>query len=396
VTVLHGHGQEGWGKVADVYRALYDEGQETGGGCAVYADGKLVVDVWGGVADRRSGRPWNEDTVAVVWSTTKGAAAICAHMLVERGELDLDAPVTRYWPAFGQKGKDSVPVRWLLEHSVGLPYVDADLTLEEVLAWDPVIHALEAQEPLWKPGTQHVYHGLTYGFLVGEVVRRVSGETIGRFFADEIAAPLGLSSWIGLPEDVEARVAYPEVGPRPAESEAAKDELYALARDPSSWVSRSGMLTAFPNLLLDPEAAIEVHHARDVHAAELPSTNLVTDARSLARMYAATVGEVDGVRLLAGGTVAAMFERTPNTTPYQSPGVTPDSGTPFVLGFFRSSDASPLLGPRSFGHPGFGGSLGFADPDKRVGFGYVPNRMALDLTANADRLVSALSECLAA
>ena len=180
---------------------------EVGAACCVYADGRPVVDLWGGLADREANRPWDEDTIVAVASTTKGATAICAHLLAQRGELDLDAPVVKYWPEFGAAGKEQIPVRWLLSHQAGLPVIDTPLTFEDACAWHPVIRALEAQKPLWQPGTEHLYHAHTFGFLVGEVVRRITGKSLGTFFADEVAAPLGLSAWIGLPEEQEERVA---------------------------------------------------------------------------------------------------------------------------------------------------------------------------------------------
>ena len=162
-------------------------------------DGEKVVDIWGGVADVKTGAPYTDDSLQLVFSTTKGATAACANLLAQRGELDIDAPVAKYWPEFAQAGKENIPVRWLLCHKAGLPTVDAKLTADEVFAWDPIIHALEVQEPYWEPGTAHGYHAITYGYLVGEVVRRISGKSLGTFWHDEIAEPLDLEFWIGLP-----------------------------------------------------------------------------------------------------------------------------------------------------------------------------------------------------
>lgn len=198
----------GWGKVADAFRANFEgTSGEVGAACCVYVGGLPVVDLWGGLADSKTHRPWSQDTIVQVASTTKGATAICAHLLVQRGELELDAPVVKYWPEFGANGKDQIPVRWLLSHQSGLPVVETRLTFEEALAWDPVIRALEAQKPLWRPGTEHVYHSMTFGYLVGEIVRRISGKSLGTFFADEVAGPLKLNAWIGLPEEQESKVA---------------------------------------------------------------------------------------------------------------------------------------------------------------------------------------------
>lgn len=175
-TAMQGRVEAGWGKVADVFRANFDGTPgEVGAACCVYVDGRPV-------ADRAAKRPWDKETIVAVASTTKGAAAICAHLLVQRGELDLDAPVVKYWPAFGAAGKEQIPVRWLLSHQAGLPIVDGPLTFEEACAWHPVIRALEAQKPVWEPGTEHVYHSVTFGFLVGELVRRITGKPLGRSF----------------------------------------------------------------------------------------------------------------------------------------------------------------------------------------------------------------------
>src|SRR5262249_7213467 len=172
---------------------------EVGAACCVYVRGRQVVDLWAGLADREANRPWDEDTIVMVASTTKGATAICAHLLAQRGELDLDAPVIKYWPEFGAAGKQGVLVRWLLSHQAGLPVVDGPLTFEDACAWHPVIRALAAQRPEWEPGTEHVYHSMTFGFLVGELVRRITGKSLGTFFVDEVAAPLRPSDSNGLP-----------------------------------------------------------------------------------------------------------------------------------------------------------------------------------------------------
>jgi len=161
----------------------------------------------GGSADPASNKPWVEDTITQVWSATKGATALCAHMLVERGLLDLEAPVVRYWPEFGQAGKESIPVKMLLNHQSGLAAISEPLPAGALFDWELMIRALERQAPFWQPGTRNGYHGFTFGYLVGEVVRRVSGKSLGAFFREEVAEPLGLDFWIGLPEALENRVA---------------------------------------------------------------------------------------------------------------------------------------------------------------------------------------------
>ena len=197
----------GFEGVRDAFADNFEQHGEVGAGYALYVDGKKVVDIWGGTADRATGSPYDEDTLQLVFSTTKGATAACANLLAQRGELDVDAPVAKYWPEFAQAGKAEIPVRWLLCHKAGLPTVDAPLTSGDVFAWDPVIEALAAQEPYWEPGSAHGYHTITYGNLVGEVVRRITGKSIGTFWQEEFAEPLDLEFWIGLPPEHEHRVA---------------------------------------------------------------------------------------------------------------------------------------------------------------------------------------------
>ncbi|ONI81567.1 serine hydrolase [Actinosynnema sp. ALI-1.44] len=379
------HVEDGWGKVADAFRANFDGNPgEVGAACSVYADGRLVADLRGGQADREANQPWTSDTIVQVASTTKGATAICAHLLAQRGELDLDAPVARYWPEFAAAGKADIPVRWLLSHQAGLPIVDGPLTFEEACAWHPVIRALEAQKPLWEPGTEHVYHSMTYGFLVGEVVRRITGKSLGTFFADEVAQPLGLRAWIGLPAEQEQHVARIEYA-----APFTLDELIAgitatAGLDPETvkaWINavwgadsvqaRAGELGG----ALDHTT--EYHTTRAWRAAEFPAANMLADAHSVARMYAATVSDVDGVRLLDPATVSRATEiQTDRTRMHGLPpglDIPADRSFNMSLGFWRACPPMPMLGPGSFGHPGSGGSIGFADPDAGVGFAYVTN-----------------------
>jgi CubicO group peptidase (beta-lactamase class C family) len=404
---IHGYTNEGWESVRNAFQRNFKELDELGAACCVYLDGRPVVDLWGGVADRRTRRAWGRDTVAVVLSSTKGATAICAHMLVELTTLDLDAPVVTYWPEFGAEGKSEIRVRWLLSHQAGLPVIDGPLTLEEACAWDPVIRELEKQKPLWEPGMQNMYHAHTYGFLVGEVVRRVTGKTLGSYFADEVARPLDLSVWIGLPEEVEPRVAHLEAEPTPPDLDALLDMIFpqvpesvtvpdgararlrAMWADPDSVGARAGKLGgAFPHGLVSEDGG---YNTRLVRASEHPASGMVADARSLARMYAATIGDMDGVRLLQPETVEEMCVVQPSI-PFGFP---PDLEEFAVeafpaavsLGFGRPTRLRPLLGSRSFGHGGAGGSPGFADPDSHIGVGYIMNNMAPD-SKTADNLVA--------
>ncbi|MEV6036516.1 serine hydrolase domain-containing protein [Nonomuraea sp. NPDC052116] len=342
---------------------------ETGAAVSVYLNGRKVVDLWGGIADPGTGRPWERDTLQLVYSTTKAVTATCALLLSQRGELDLDAPVAEYWPEFAANGKKRIPVRWLLTHQAGLPAIDHPITPQEAIAWEPMVTALAAQRPYWEPGTEHGYHGLTYGWLVGEVVRRVSGRSLGTFLADEIAAPLGLDLWIGLPETERRRVS--RIIDTPPDFQAmARIDLNALPEpmrevitafaDPTSLTRRSLAVVTPP---LD-------HNRPEEQAAEMPATNGICTARALARFYAALIGEVDGHRILTPGTLTAA-------TAEQVSGIDRILRMPVRIGtgFGLPTPDAFWYSPTAFGFPGRGGSLGFADPATGLAFGYVMNHV---------------------
>ncbi|MFF7172248.1 serine hydrolase domain-containing protein [Streptomyces pseudovenezuelae] len=369
MTTIHGDVAAGFEPVREAFAANFSKHGDIGAAVCVYQYGQPVVDLWGGIADPETGRPWTRDTLQLVYSATKGATATAAHMLAERGALDLDAPVAKYWPEFATNGKADIPVRWLLSHQAGLIALDQPVPLDEALAWHPMAAALAGQRPLWTPGTAHGYHGRTWGWLVGEVIRRVSGQTPGRFFADEIAAPLGLDVFIGLPADQRNRVsrmAYqrPAVDLTTVPAESVPEdlrELVAAWRDPNSFSNRAYAVT-------DP-AEIDFD-SPEVQAAELPSSNGIATARALARMYAALIGEVDGVRLLAPETLESAAKE-------QAGGKDQVMLIPsrFSSGYMLPTETNPMAGPSSFGHTGRGGSLGFADLEHGVAFGYVMNNI---------------------
>ncbi len=386
----------GFEGVRDAFIRNFTEHGEVGAGFSLVVEGRTVVDLWGGVADVDAGAPYTDDTLQLVFSTTKGATAICANLLAQRGELDVDAPVAEYWPEFAAAGKDAIPVRWLLCHKAGLPYIDAPLTVDQLLDWDPAVEALAAMAPIWEPGTAHGYHAVTYGFLVGEVIRRITGRSPGTFFADEVAGPLGLEFWIGLPDDQQARVApltSRGVGD-PRDGEGTGDLVAQIEAFLGADSLLAKALGATPTLAL---AGDGVFNRPEVRAAELPAANGVTNARSLARMYAATVGPVEGVPaevalpLVTTDQVAAA-----SLTLTSGPDQVLFFDTTFGLGFMTSSPFAPYGGARAFGHAGAGGSVGFADPEHGIGFGYVMNRMMTNLSGDprSRGLVAAVHEAL--
>ncbi|MFG2968565.1 serine hydrolase domain-containing protein [Streptomyces sp. NPDC048288] len=369
MTTIHGEVADGFEGVREAFAANFDERGDIGAAVCVYRDGRPVVDLWGGVADPDTGREWERDTLQLVYSATKGVTATAVHLLAQRGELDLDAPVAAYWPEFGVNGKAQIPVRWLLSHRAGVVGVEPPVPVDAALGWDPIVDAVAAQPPAWVPGSAHGYHGRTFGWLVGEVIRRVSGRTPGRFVAEEIAGPLGIDFFIGLPDGERGRVSrmvYQEpavdLGAIPLEAIPPEfRELVAAMRDPRSLYSRAFAVT-------EP-AAIDFN-SPEVQAAELPSSNGIGTARGLARMYASLIGEVDGVRLFTPETAESAAAE-------QAAGIDRVLLIPsrFGTGYMLPTETDRMTGPRAFGHPGRGGSLAFADPEHGIAFAYVMNHI---------------------
>lgn len=374
----HGWADEGFGAVADAFARNFADFPELGAATAVYVGGRRVADLWGGVADEATGRPWRQDTPVPVFSCAKGAVSLCAHLLAQEGRLDLDAPVARYWPEFARHGKEAVTCRMVLGHRAGLPALDAVLTFEEIAAWTPVVRALEEQKPLWEPGTAYEYHGHVFGFVVGEVVRRITGSTPGAYFRRAVGEPFGLRAWIGLPaEEQETRALLAEAEGRPA----GPGPEHLLTRI----VTMNGAL-AFPGLH-------EPHGWNDPEllGAELPGAGATASADGLAGLYAAAAtGIGDRQRLLARGTLTDATGEVSSGEGWLGF----DAGARWGSGFLLDSSFRPLLGPRSFGNDGAGGQLGFGDDEFGVGFAYVANRMVGHGDARANRLVAAVRSCL--
>lgn len=377
--------ERGFEPVRDAFVRNFADRGELGAAIGVYHRGRCVVDLWGGIADRESGRPWRRDTLGIVFSATKGVTATVVHRLVERGLLSLDAPVATYWPEFAAAGKESITLRDVLTHRAGLAAIEGTLTLDEVLAWHPVCAAIARQAPDPATRERHGYHVRSYGWILGEVVRRATGRSLGRVFAEEIAKPLGLELWIGLPEAHEPRVATLYAAPEPSDPQqrALRDRLLG----PDTLLGRA---LAGPSNLFQYGP---MWNTRPLRAAEMPSSNGIGDARSLAKLYAATVGEIDGTRLLSRATLAEAARE--HVAGSDAVIFVP---TRFGLGYMLPPTLSPACPDGTFGHPGAGGSLAFADPARELGFGYVMNQMQLGLTGDerAAALVAATYESLGA
>jgi CubicO group peptidase (beta-lactamase class C family) len=351
-------------RVKEAFAENFAKRNEYGAAVAVTIAGKPVLDLWAGHADKARTHPWTRDTLVNVFSTTKGLTAICAHRLADQGKLDFDAPVSRYWPEFAQNGKERIPVRQLLNHRAGLPAIRHQLTDQAAYDWQVMTTALAAEEPWWEPGSKHGYHALTYGWLVGEVIRRITGKSLGAYFRDEIAGPLGLDCHIGLDPRNDERCGQMIQSPPPPPGQM---NIFQYAMDhPASVTART-----FNN----PPTALKLSavNARAWRGAEIPAANGHTSARALARLYGALAdgGQADGVRVLSPAAISRCYieESAGNDEVLLVP-------TRFSTGFMLPQAHDPI-GPNShaFGHPGAGGSLGFADPDAKVGFGYTMNKM---------------------
>ncbi len=354
-------------RVRDAFAEGFRAGREIGAAVAVRVDGEPLVDLHAGHADPARTRRWTRETIVHLFSVTKAMTALCAHRLIERGVLDLEAPVARYWPEFAQGGKGAISVRWLLSHRAGLPAVRRPLPPEAMYDWHAMCAALAAAEPCIEPG-RLVYHPMTFGWLAGELVRRVDGRSLGTFFREEIAEPLGADLHIGLSPAEEKRAA--DITDLEPPKELA--ETFAGAQ--------GGELPLLALAFLNPLGTGNMNSAAH-RRAEIPAINGHGSAEALARIYGALArgGEQDGVRVLsAAGVERAREEQAWELDPLM--GIRIRMG----LGFWISQPGVPGLsyGPNqgAFGHAGAGGSLGFADPRARLGFGYVTNRMGTDLT----------------
>lgn len=375
---IGGHVAPGFEKVRAAFEANFANGSECGASvCATHA-GRIVVDLWGGYADPARTRPWRQDTIVNMMSVAKGAVSVALMQLVEAGEVDLDAPVSRYWPEFAANGKQQIPVRWLLDHRAGLAVLDPNLDRGAIYDWSRMVAALAAQRPLWAPGSQAGYHILTMGFLVGEIIRRVSGLGPGAYLRRHVTGPLGIDYQIGLLPDEIARVA--------TFIQATEGTIFDVERTaPDSLLAK-----AWKEIPAD-----EDFNSAAWRTADIPGANGHGNARAVARLYAclANGGALDGVRILQPATVSVMSGEQHNLTE-----VIMNRTYHQGLGVLRNSPPIVWMGPNAgaFGHHGVGGAIGFADPEAGIGFSYAMNQMhaRLDNGPRAGGLIAALYQCL--
>ncbi|MHC5908214.1 serine hydrolase domain-containing protein [Streptomyces sp. S6] len=358
MTEVHGHCDDGFAGVRAAFEANFRERDELGAAVAVFVDGHPVADLWGGRADGARTRPWERDTVVNVWSTTKGVTALCAHLLAERGLLDLDAEVARYWPEFAENGKERVLVRHLLSHRSGVPGLSEPLSAEQLYDWESTVSRLAAQKPLWEPGSASGYHALLFGHLIGEVVRRITGLLPSAFLAREVTGPLGIDFTIGLPEKEYGRAA--ELVPPPALTSTQQAEMLASLTPVA--------IAAVGN----PPVGAPTANSPAWRAAEIPAGGGHGTARAVAELYGLLAGERG---LLSPEAVERVREGQGSCRDLVL-GARLGRDTEIALGpWLSGAHGSYGPNPRAFGHDGFGGSFGLADPEARVSLGYVMNRM---------------------
>ena len=373
---VEGYVAPGFEPCAKTFRENFGDDGELGAACAVYRRGELVLDMWGGVAHRRENKAWSRNTIVPVFSVTKGVGAICILKLVQEGLLDLDRPIADYWPEFAKHGKDRVTVREGLAHRAAVPVIDGPISIEDIQETRGIASRLASQKPIFEPGAAHQYHAITVGWLTSELVWRVTGRSIGVYFREALAEQLDLRLWIGVPQEIQHCVAEVEAGDFDAESERL------LRRGTELWraLTLNGL---FPRKLVGDGTGLNDPR---IQRTELAGVSGISDARSLAKLYAAVIGDVDNVRRLISPELLADACTAVSLSPEGK--VEASWGAGFALPF----EGQPMLGPASFGHDGAGKSVAFADRDHGIAFAYVRNRMNLQ---NArDSLVYAVIDVL--
>jgi CubicO group peptidase (beta-lactamase class C family) len=374
---IHGYADSRFMEVVEAFAENFEKHGEVGANCALTIAGAMVVDLWGGRVSP-DGQPWQEDTICMVFSSTKGAMSLCAHLLANRGKLDLDAKVEKYWPEFAVGGKESARVSMTLDHTVGVPHLRGPVAPGDFWDYHLMVDRVAAEPAFWEPGTQQGYHGITMAWTVGELIRRASGRRLGDFFREELALPLGADFFIGLPETDEARVA-PMIMAEP-------DQAWLETR----FIQAALTTKDTPTALFMRDFATFEPNSRACRAAEVGSANGMANGRALAKLYApfANGGMLDGKQFVHSETITRMG-RVASATEDDATLKIPAR---FALGFMKATDnralpnvvnSSLLMTESAFGHVGAGGSVGLADPECKMSFGYAMNRMGTGVLLNA-------------
>lgn len=371
---VHGHAAPRFVGVKDAFERNFAELGEVGASVCLSVDGETLVDLWGGMADAGAGQAWTEDTVSIVFSCTKAATALCAHILIDQGKLDPLALVSDYWPEYAKNGKETTTVQMMLNHESGLPAFREPIKDGGFLDWDYMISRLEEEAPFWQPGTRNGYHMVNFGWTVGELVRRISGQSLGDFFAEHVAGPTGAGFWIGLPDGFDQPIA-PILMAMPGPEDLAAPFTQNLMSDPGSIQALSLFNVGGWNA-----------NQAEAHKAQIGGAGGISNARGQVAMYTPLAVNQGG--LVSQDRVAAMSRVTTAT----EIDATLLVATRFASGFMKSMDnrgktggkhMSALIGEQAFGHVGAGGSIGFADPECGLAFSYTMNQMGSGLLLNA-------------
>jgi CubicO group peptidase (beta-lactamase class C family) len=369
-VAIHGFVSPGYEAVRDAFAENFARRREVGAACCVYHKGEKVVDLWGGARNKATGEPWEENTMALVYSATKGLAAMTLALAHSRGWLDYDELVCKYWPEFAQNGKEKITVRQLLAHQAGLFALDERVDRTVVGDLDQLAVVLARQKPAWEPGTRQAYHAVTIGFYEGELLRRIDPQhrTLGQFFQDEIAGPLGLDFYIRLPESIPDSRLAPLVDPSLSEMLFG----FPIRLMPSVWNARSNIRRAL-------EGSELAHDAQRIYPRnlEIPAGGGVGTARAIARAYSVFATGGKELRIRAETLEELAAPAIPATHGFYDECMKGE--VEFSLGFMKTNPKFPFANPGSFGMPGAGGSLGFADPQAQIGYGYIPNRKSVAL-----------------
>ena len=371
---IKGSCHEDFQEVAEIFARNFDKYQEIGSSICVVIDGETAVDIWTGHKNEQKTEDWNENTLSVAFSSTKAALALCAHLLIERGELNTKEKVTKYWPEYGKKGKENTTVEMLLDHSAGLPALRTEVKKGGFFDWDYMIKLLENEKPFWVPGEETGYHMMTTGWLIGELVRRVSGKSLGQFFNDEISEPYNLDYWIGLPGSEDGRVA--KVSPfKPSPTDKPSGFATAFRTNPNS----------MQKLSLTNTGGYD-YNAIETYRAEIGGVGGITNARSLAGMF--TPLAQNNEELLSKSSVKKLSKSNIKSDIDNMLLFPTNFSEGFMLHMdnrdnFEGEGGSFMIGPNAFGHVGFGGSSAtFADPDCKMSFGYLVNKLGGEYLVN--------------
>ncbi len=398
VVEVHGHSTEKFAELRSVFEHSFAKREELGASLCVWHKGEKVADLWGGHLDAGKTREWQEDTMSIVFSSTKGLVALCFLLLAERGDFAYDDPVAKYWPDFGAAGKETISIRNLLNHRSGLIAVDEAITLD-ALQGDPegVATKLAAQKTYWPAGEDQGYHGVTFGLYAGELFRRIAGQSLGSFLQEFVTGPLQADVYLGLPDEHASRVSsiFPAT---------TAEKLFGVL--PRLFFSRGTEGRVYRQVVLGKETAkafanpaelgptgIQNFNRADVHALELPWCNAIASARGLARVYAALAngGTIDGVELVQPSALRPLQDR--QSWSEQDRILRKPLG--WSQGFLKEERGMFSPNTESFGHPGAGGALGWCDPVNNISIGYVPNKMSFHIRSpRARSLASAVYRCL--